>query len=185
MADFALIYGLRLLPTEDLEAVEDAVVRLKGGKTARVTMHLLNRDQSERHWSGPCVSPSIGTVDLGPCPHAGLDPGAARNITRGSHYIKSRQILVGPAPGDGFVAASHATRDAESSPRLLRRNAMAATGHAEPVREGDAGGWYLRERRPAIIAGSNASVLCLIFCRSGSGCPCVASARGGLIPCPR
>ena len=45
MADLALIYGLRLLPTEDLEAVEDAVVRLKSGKTARVTMHLLNGDQ--------------------------------------------------------------------------------------------------------------------------------------------
>ena len=46
MADLALIYGLRLLPTEDLDAVEGAVVKLKNGKTTRVTMHLLNGDPS-------------------------------------------------------------------------------------------------------------------------------------------
>ena len=46
MADLALIYGLRLLPTEDLDAVEDAFVKLKNGKTARITMHLLNGDAS-------------------------------------------------------------------------------------------------------------------------------------------
>ena len=46
MADLALIYGLRLLPVEELEAVEDAVVKLKNGKRARVTMHLLHGDQS-------------------------------------------------------------------------------------------------------------------------------------------
>ena len=46
MADLALIYGLRLLPVEELETVEDATVKLKNGKTARVTMHLLHGDQS-------------------------------------------------------------------------------------------------------------------------------------------
>ena len=46
MADLALIYGLRLLPAEELEGVEDAVVKLKSGKTARVSMHLLHGDQS-------------------------------------------------------------------------------------------------------------------------------------------
>jgi hypothetical protein len=46
MADLALIYGLRLLPAEELEGVEDAVVKLKSGKTARVSMHLLHGDES-------------------------------------------------------------------------------------------------------------------------------------------
>jgi hypothetical protein len=46
MADLALIYGLRLLPAEELEGVEDAIVKLKDGKTARVSMHLLHGDQS-------------------------------------------------------------------------------------------------------------------------------------------
>ena len=46
MADLALIYGLRLLPAEELETVENAVVKLKSGKHARVTMHLLYGDQS-------------------------------------------------------------------------------------------------------------------------------------------
>ena len=46
MADLALIYGLRLLPADELEAVEDAIVKLKNGKSARVTMHLLHGDQS-------------------------------------------------------------------------------------------------------------------------------------------
>ncbi len=46
MADLALIYGLRLLPADELEAVEDAVVELKNGKSARVTMHLLHGDRS-------------------------------------------------------------------------------------------------------------------------------------------
>ena len=46
MADLALIYGLRLLPAEELEAVEDAFVKLKNGKRARVTMHLLHGDRS-------------------------------------------------------------------------------------------------------------------------------------------
>ncbi len=46
MADLALIYGLRLLPVEELDVVEDAIVKLKNGKKARVAMHLLHGDQN-------------------------------------------------------------------------------------------------------------------------------------------
>ena len=45
MAELALIYGLRLLPAEELEGVEDAVVTLKSGRQARVAMHLLHGDR--------------------------------------------------------------------------------------------------------------------------------------------
>ena len=39
MAKLALIYGMRLLPSDDLVEVKDASVALKDGKTARVAMH--------------------------------------------------------------------------------------------------------------------------------------------------
>ena len=41
MAKLALVYGVRLLPSEELDAFEDATVRLKNGNTASVTMHLI------------------------------------------------------------------------------------------------------------------------------------------------
>ena len=41
MAKLALIYGMRLLPADELEKVGDAEVTLKNGKKANVTMHLL------------------------------------------------------------------------------------------------------------------------------------------------
>ncbi len=41
MANLALIYGLRLLPSEELESYGDALVKLKNGKSASVTMHLI------------------------------------------------------------------------------------------------------------------------------------------------
>jgi len=47
MAKLALIYGLRLLPEEDLGEVRDATVVLKNGKTARVTMHLIEGSKEE------------------------------------------------------------------------------------------------------------------------------------------
>jgi hypothetical protein len=47
MAKLALIYGMRLLPEEDLEEVRDATVVLKNGKTARVTMHLIEGSKEE------------------------------------------------------------------------------------------------------------------------------------------
>ena len=47
MAKLALIYGLRLLPEEELAEVREATVLLKNGKTARVTMHLIEGSKEE------------------------------------------------------------------------------------------------------------------------------------------
>jgi hypothetical protein len=47
MAKLALIYGMRLLPEEDLGEVKDASVVLKNGRTARVTMHLIEGSKDE------------------------------------------------------------------------------------------------------------------------------------------
>jgi hypothetical protein len=47
MAKLALIYGMRLLPADELETVEDAEVTLKSGKKAQVTMHLLEGGEDE------------------------------------------------------------------------------------------------------------------------------------------
>lgn len=41
MAKLALIYGMRLFPAEELKEVREATVVLKDGRSARVTMHLL------------------------------------------------------------------------------------------------------------------------------------------------
>ena len=41
MAKLALVYGVRLLPSEELESFEEAKILLKDGKTAAVTMHLI------------------------------------------------------------------------------------------------------------------------------------------------
>jgi len=41
MAKLALVYGVRLLPSEELEEVKPAELVLKNGRTAHVTMHLL------------------------------------------------------------------------------------------------------------------------------------------------
>ncbi len=41
MADLALVYGLRLLPSDELESFEPAKVNLKNGRSAGVTMHLI------------------------------------------------------------------------------------------------------------------------------------------------
>jgi hypothetical protein len=47
MAKLALIYGMRLLPEEDLGEVKDASVVLRNGRTARVTMHLIEGSKEE------------------------------------------------------------------------------------------------------------------------------------------
>jgi hypothetical protein len=47
MANLTLIYGLRLLPSEEVSQVEDAVLKLKNGREARVTMHLLEGSKDE------------------------------------------------------------------------------------------------------------------------------------------
>jgi hypothetical protein len=49
MANLALVYGLRLLPAEEVTAVGEGSIELKNGNTARVTLHLLegSREQIE------------------------------------------------------------------------------------------------------------------------------------------
>ena len=41
MANLVLIYGMRLLPEDEIEQIGDAVIKLKNGRDARVTMHVL------------------------------------------------------------------------------------------------------------------------------------------------
>lgn len=47
MAKLALVYGMRLLPADEIEAVEDAEITLKTGKKAHVTMHLIEGGEDE------------------------------------------------------------------------------------------------------------------------------------------
>ena len=49
MANLTLVYGLRLLPADEIESVGEATVALKNGNEARVTMHVLegSREQIE------------------------------------------------------------------------------------------------------------------------------------------
>ena len=41
MAKLALVYGLRLLPADELESFQEAGIAFKNGKNASVTMHLI------------------------------------------------------------------------------------------------------------------------------------------------
>lgn len=47
MANLTLVYGLRLLPSDELAEVSDAILKLKNGREARVTMHLLEGSKEE------------------------------------------------------------------------------------------------------------------------------------------
>ncbi len=47
MANLTLIYGLRLLPSDEIAEVGDAPLKLKNGHEARVTMHLLEGSKEE------------------------------------------------------------------------------------------------------------------------------------------
>jgi hypothetical protein len=47
MANLTLVYGLRLLPSEEVAEVGDAPIRLKNGNDARVTMHVLEGSKEE------------------------------------------------------------------------------------------------------------------------------------------
>jgi hypothetical protein len=47
MANLALVYGLRLLPSEELAEVGEATIKLKGGREAHVTMHVLEGDKDQ------------------------------------------------------------------------------------------------------------------------------------------
>ena len=41
MSNLALVYGLRLLPADELESYREAPITLKNGRSAAVTMHLI------------------------------------------------------------------------------------------------------------------------------------------------
>jgi hypothetical protein len=47
MANLILVYGMRLLPAEDLAEVTPAAVQLKGGREARITLHILEGSKQE------------------------------------------------------------------------------------------------------------------------------------------
>ena len=47
MANLTLVYGLRLLPADEVAEVGDAAVKLKNGREARVTMHILEGGKEE------------------------------------------------------------------------------------------------------------------------------------------
>ena len=47
MAKLALVYGLRLLPVDELASVGNAEVKLVSGKSAAVTMHLIEGDTEQ------------------------------------------------------------------------------------------------------------------------------------------
>lgn len=47
MANLALVYGMRLLPLDDLQELGDATIKLKGGKEIHVTMHMLEGSKEE------------------------------------------------------------------------------------------------------------------------------------------
>ena len=47
MAKLALVYGMRLLPADEIEAVGEAEIALTSGKKAHVTMHLIEGGEDE------------------------------------------------------------------------------------------------------------------------------------------
>ena len=47
MANLTLVYGMRLLPADELGEIEDATLTLKNGKKAHVTMHVLEGSKED------------------------------------------------------------------------------------------------------------------------------------------
>jgi hypothetical protein len=47
MAKLALIYGMRLLPADEVEQVEDSEITLKNGNKLHVTMHLIEGGEEQ------------------------------------------------------------------------------------------------------------------------------------------
>ena len=47
MANLTLVYGMRLLPADEIAEVGEAPVALKNGNGARVTMHILEGSREE------------------------------------------------------------------------------------------------------------------------------------------
>ena len=47
MANLTLVYGMRLLPSDEVETVGDATLLLKNGREAQVTMHVLEGSKED------------------------------------------------------------------------------------------------------------------------------------------
>jgi hypothetical protein len=47
MANLTLVYGLRLLPSEEVAEVGDATLKLNNGHEAHVTMHVLEGSKAQ------------------------------------------------------------------------------------------------------------------------------------------
>ena len=47
MAKLALVYGMRLFPADELGEINEATIRLKDGRTARITMHLIEGSKEQ------------------------------------------------------------------------------------------------------------------------------------------
>jgi hypothetical protein len=47
MANLTLVYGMRLLPADEVLEVGDATLKLKNGREAHVTMHVLEGSKDE------------------------------------------------------------------------------------------------------------------------------------------
>jgi hypothetical protein len=47
MAKLTLVYGMRLLPAEEIAEVGEAAVKLKNGREAHVTLHILEGSKEE------------------------------------------------------------------------------------------------------------------------------------------
>ena len=47
MAKLALVYGMRLVPADELAEVGDATIQFKGGRQGRVAMHLIEGNLEE------------------------------------------------------------------------------------------------------------------------------------------
>ena len=59
MANLTLVYGMRLLPSDEVAEVGDATVKLKNGKDAHVTMHVLEGSKDD---IGETVEDKPGSV---------------------------------------------------------------------------------------------------------------------------
>jgi hypothetical protein len=47
MANLSLVYGMRLLPAEEVVEIGEGIIQLKNGHQARVTLHLLEGTKEE------------------------------------------------------------------------------------------------------------------------------------------
>ena len=58
MANLTLVYGLRLLPSEEVAEVGDATLKLNNGHEAHVTMHVLegSKEQIEKQLRSSLVA---------------------------------------------------------------------------------------------------------------------------------